>query len=85
MLHLMPENYEQTLGRLQNFMSDDQICTILSSNNFEVANKIMLDCLIARMKCGEDLLDFCDQLEMITGSENINTITNEIRSGKLFS
>ena len=84
-LHLMPETYEQTLGRLQNFISDDQICAVLSCNSCSVANKLMLNCLIKRMKREEDLLDFCDQLEMITGSQSLNDIINEIRSGKVIA
>ena len=35
------------------------------------------------MEREEDLLDFCDQLEKITGSQNLNDIINEIRSGKI--
>jgi len=78
----MPQNYELTLGRLQNYISDDQMCIVLSCNSFSVANKMILDCLVERIKFGEDLFDFCDQLEMVTGSQDLNIIINEIRSGK---
>ena len=78
----MPHNYEQTLGRLQNFINDDQMCAVLSCNSFSVANKLILDCLVERMKFEEDLFDFCDRLEMITGSQDLNIIISEIRSGK---
>ena len=78
----MPTDYELTLGRLQKYISDDQMCIVLSCNSFSVANKIILDCLVERMKCGEDLFDFCDQLEKVTGSQDLNIILNEIRSGK---
>ena len=59
-LQLMPDNYEQSVGKLQNYISDDQICMILSSSNSTTANKIILDCLIERMNCRGDLLDLCD-------------------------
>ena len=45
---------------------DDQICDILGSGNSAIAIKIILDCLIERMTCREELLDLCDQLEKIT-------------------
>jgi len=77
----MPDDYELTVGKLQNYISDDQICAILSSSNSTIANKIILDCLIERMSCREELLDLCDQLENITTSYNLKTVINEIRSG----
>ena len=81
-LQLMPDNYEQSVGKLQNFISDDQICMILSSSNSTTANKIILDCLIERMSCREELLDLCDQLETITTSHQLMIVISEIRSGR---
>jgi len=80
-LHLMPDDYELTVGKLQNYIGDDQICTILSSSNSTIANKIILDCLIERMSCREELFDLCHQLENITTSHDLKTVINEIRSG----
>ena len=81
-LHLMPTDYEITVGKLQNYLSDDQICAILSSDNYSDANKIILGCLIERMNQKEELLDLCDQLENISGSRDLCKIISEIRSGK---
>ena len=82
-LHLMPDDYELTVGKLLNCISDDQICVILSSSssNSTIANKIILDCLIERMRCREELLDLCDQLEIIITSHDLKNVTNEIRFG----
>ena len=80
-LNLMPDDYELTVGKLQNYISDDQICAILSSSNSTIANKIILDCLIERISCREELLDLCDQLENITTSHDLKTVINEIISG----
>jgi len=80
-LHSMPDDYELTIGKLQNYISDDQIGVILSSSNSTIANKIILDCLIERMSCREELLDLCDQLERITTSHDLKTVINDIRSG----
>jgi len=78
----MPGNYEQSIGILQNFISDDQICMILSSSNSTAANKIILDCLIERMSCREELLNLCNQLETITASHQMMMVISEIRSGE---
>ena len=80
-LQLMPDDYELTVGKLQSYISDDQICAILSSNNSTIANKIILDCLIERMSCREELLDLCNQLENITTSHDMKIVINEIRFG----
>ena len=80
-LRLMPDDYELTVGKLVNCINDDKICTILSSSNSTVANKIILDCLIERMRYREELLDLCDQLEKITTSHDMKIVINEIRLG----
>ena len=80
-LRLMPEDYELTLGILQNYVNDDQICAILSSSNSAIANKIILDCLIERINRREDLFDLCDQLESVTTSHDLKDVINKIRSG----
>ena len=77
----MPDEYELTVGKLQEYISVDQICTILNSSSSTIANKIILDCLIERMSCGEGLLDLCDQLENISTSHDLKTVINEIRFG----
>ena len=81
-LRLMPDNYEQSVGKLQNYISDDQICMILSISNSTTANKMILDCLIEEISCREELLDLCDQLETISTSHQLNMLISEIRSGE---
>ena len=78
----MPEDYELTVGKLQNCISDDQICAILVSETFTIANKIILDCLIERINVKKDLLDLCDQLEKIASSQDLKGVINEIKSSK---
>ena len=80
-LQSMPDNYEQSVEKLLNYISDDHICMILSSGDFTIANQIILDCLIERMTSKENLLDLCDQLETITTSHQLIMATTEIRSG----
>ena len=83
-LQLMPDDYEPSVGKLQNYFNDDQICTILGSSNSAIANREILDCLIERMTCKEDLLDLCDQLEKIITSHDLNIVVNEIRTGQYY-
>jgi len=78
----MPDDFEKSLGRLQNYLTDDQICVILSSNNSLSANKIMLDYLIARINNESELLDFCDQLQAITSEQDMTDLINLMRQGK---
>ena len=77
----MPDNYELTVEKLMNHIKDDQICEILNSSNSTIANKRILDCLIEKMSCIEELLDLCDQLENISSSHDLKTVINEIRLG----
>ena len=78
----MPDDYELTVGKLQSYFSDDQICAILSSSNSTIANKLILDYLIERMSCRDELLNLCDQLESITTSHDMKTVINNLRCGQ---
>ena len=77
----MPDDYELTVGKLQKYFSFDQICIILSSSNSTIANKLILDYLIERMSCREQLLDLCHQLENITTSHDMKIVINRLRLG----
>jgi len=81
-LHLMPDDYNQTLKNLQNDISDDEIAGILGCHHSNVANKQILDCLIQKIETREKMLDFCDQLEKISTSQDLRTIIVEIQTGK---
>ena len=78
---MMPDEYELSIGKLVNYISDDQIGTILGSSNASVANKLILDYLIERISCKEELLDLCDQLESIITSHDLKAMISEIRLG----
>jgi len=80
----MPDDYEQSVGKLQDHISDDEICDVLCSGNYRVANNKILNCLIKNLSCKVDLLDLCDQLEKIaTEHVNLMEILKKIRSGIL--
>ena len=66
-LHLMPGDYELTLGKLQDYINDDQNCASLSSSNSTIANKIANTGLfdITHEMYREDVLQLCELLEGI--------------------
>jgi len=81
----LPSDYEKTLEIVQDHLTDDQICNVLTSSNYTVANKIILSCLLDKVKCTADIVEFCNQLEKITlllpNAEVLVTIVNELRTG----
>ena len=80
-LRWMPDNYERSVVKLLNYISDDQICMILSCSSSTAANKMILDCLIEKISCRKELLNLCDQLKTISTSHQLNTLISQIRSG----
>lgn len=83
-IELMPENYQETAQALINFISDDQICSILCCSNSTTANKMILDCLIEKMSRREELFNLCDQLQRISTSQQLKAVISEIRSSECF-
>jgi len=67
-LHSLPTNYENTLYTIQNYLTDDQICCILSSPDHTAANKLILDYLLERVKSADHLMKLCDQFQQIMTS-----------------
>ena len=77
-------DYENTLNLLQNYLTDDQICQILSSSNYTTANKIILDCLIEKFKESVNIPELCKKLELIASlstSKQLSSIVNELKEG----
>ena len=77
----MPKNYFLTLDGLQKDISDDEMAPILGTDDPDLANRKILNCLIQKLKNREQMLDFCNQLEKVITSQDIKTITDEIRRG----
>ena len=58
------------------------MCHVLNCSSCHTANKMILDCLLDSMKCKEDLLDLCDQLDRLTDiSPGLKHLINELRQG----
>ena len=78
-----PDEFLQTLGDLQDYLSPECICMVLSDEtNVKLANKMMLDCMIGKIRCKEGVLDLCDQLEKISNAPKITAVINQLRKGK---
>jgi len=84
----LPNDYEKTLQAIQDFLTDDQICNVLTSPDCTIANKTIVNFLMEKVKSVDDIADFCDQLDKITSllpdTETIMLmmIVNELRRGK---
>lgn len=81
----MPDDYVQTISKLQECFSDKELAIILDTNDFKLANKTILDCLIEKLKNTEEILDFCDQLEKISTSQELKAIIHEIQKGNFYA
>ena len=81
----LPSDYEKTLQVVQDHLTDNQICDVLTSPNHTTANKTILNCLMEKVKGVADLVEFCDHLEKITSLLHeqgvLTTIINELRTG----
>jgi len=81
----LPNDYEKTLQILEDCLTDDQIGEVLTAPNYTLANKTMLNFIMEKIKSAADVLEFCNQLEMITklmpGQCSLIQIITELRTG----
>ena len=81
-LKCFPKDSLQSLNKLQDVLSDDQICAILNCSTSHTANKMILDCLIDKLKFKEDMFLLCNQLDGLTDiSSDLKHLINELRKG----
>ena len=81
-LQSFPEDYKQTLITLHHSFSDDLIINALNSSCATVANKMMLNYLMDSLKCNDDILQLCNQLEKVSDSPILLKIISDLRKGK---
>ena len=84
LLQSFPMEYLSTVDCLQDYLTDDCLCVVVSCTDASVANKMILDCMVSKLNSKEDLLDFFDQVEKITGTHNLGSVVNELRQGWYF-
>ena len=82
----LPSDYEKTLQVVQDNLTDDQICDVLTSPNYTIANKTILNYLMEKVKCTADIVEFCNQLEkittLLTNPGVLVAIVNELKTSK---
>ena len=61
-------DYEQTLDTIQDQLTDDQICQVLTCSDHKMANKVILDCLIENTKCTADYFELSGHLQLLISS-----------------
>lgn len=61
----MPTDFEKTLHLLQDHLSDNQICQVLSRSNHTGANKIMLDCALEAATVKGNVPELCSCLRQL--------------------
>ena len=66
MVQSLPNNYEKTLQVVQDHLTDDQICDVLTCPKHTVANGAILNCLMEKVKFTGDIVELCDQLDKIS-------------------
>lgn len=64
-LQCLPDDYGKTLQAVQDHLTDEQMCIVLSSTDHNSANRAILDCLITQVNHMGNLLEFCDHLEKV--------------------
>ena len=70
-LENLPDDYEATLGILQDNFTDESIAAVLSCDSVREANRTMLNTLVETVHGTEDVLELCEQLEKINGSADL--------------
>lgn len=70
-LENLPDDYEATLGILQDNFTDESIVAVLSCDSVREANRTMLNTLVETVHSTEDVLELCEQLEKINGPADL--------------
>lgn len=73
----------KTTHIFKEFLTDEQINDILMCKDVKSANKKIVQLLSEKLRCVEDLITFCEQLEKISTSSQLNVVINEIKSSML--
>ena len=82
LIQWMPDDYQLTIIHFRDCLSNDQIAYILKSNNFHIANKRLMYCLIERIAHKSNLLELCDQLHKLYAPRFLKAIIDELKAGQ---
>ncbi|XP_065883621.1 uncharacterized protein [Dysidea avara] len=83
-LQSLPIDYEKTLQAIQDHLTDEQMCSVLSNSNYTSANKVILNCLVENMSSRGNLLLLCEYLQKIVplshDPESLTSTLNVLRA-----
>jgi len=75
----MPKDYKKTISDLQQYLTVDEISSILESPDFMTANQAIIKCLMTRMTHGYQLMSFCNILESIKDAPALAIAINHLK------
>ena len=81
LIQWMPTNYQSTVNQLKDYLSDDQIASILNSSHFHSANQKILNYLIEKITIKEQLTELCDQLYELYASDFMKEVVKRLKLG----
>ena len=78
----MPDDYMNTVSRLEHHLTGDHIGSILECKDVFTANQRILDCLIEQLNKKEDVFDLCEKLSNITDASLLTAAIEDLKKGK---
>ena len=78
----MPDNYYETVQLLERKLCDTHISSIFECLHFTTANQIIMECLMERVTCKEDILDLCERLLQLKNAPQLTQIIENLRMGE---
>ncbi|XP_065903832.1 uncharacterized protein [Dysidea avara] len=75
----MPDDYMNTVNRLERHLTGDHIGSILECVSVFTANQRILDCLIEQLNDKEDVLDLCGWLSRIDDAPLLTTAIEDLK------
>ena len=77
----MPDNFMNTLSKLEFRLSGDHIGSILECRDVFTANQRILDCLIEQICTEQELLNFCDWFSKLMNTPLLAATIDIIKKG----
>ena len=77
----MPDNYRNTLSKLEFYLSGDHIGSILECRDVFTANQRILDCVIEQICTEQELLNFCDWFSALISTPLLIATLENITKG----
>ena len=77
----MPDDYMNTISKLEFHLSGDHIGSILECRDVFTANQRILDCLIEQICTEQELLNFCDWFSRIMNAPLLTTTVDNMKNG----